>query len=108
MTIALAIAALGFAATATVLGIRIGGVRSDLTKARRDADNLASRLEAAAATNASLTTARDREVADLREKLKTLRDKIDAMPDSVAARRLVLADLDGMLQDEKTADNNRH
>lgn len=107
MTIALTLAALGFAGTAVALAIRMGGLRAANVRLAHEVGDREQRLEAAVGelelerqTNAS-------QVKILRDRLKQLRDQFYALPDNPDNRRAVLGELDRLLQGEAGEDDRR-
>ncbi len=100
-TIPFQIAALLFAGSTAVLGIRVGGIRSERDEYLRAANHADTQLITAREELSKMRTARDTEVNVLRAKLSTIRGTIAALSDTPSSRALVLTQLDGLLSSKE-------
>ena len=87
----------GFAATAVVLAIRMGGLRSDKAQLEKDRAFLAGRVERCQNELVKTIMGHRSEIEVLENELETYRDAFLALPDTAQSRDLVRTLMDGML-----------
>ena len=105
--VALSIAGFGFATTAVVLAIRQAGLRENNTLLESENAVLTGALEGANDEIKLWRNRRDREVATLESKLRSIRDRLADLPDSDVARDLLRGELRTLLSGEDATAEDR-